>query len=47
MMEQFEFTTALEQRQITDNATVFHHWSIMDEDKDGIISLEEFDREKL
>ncbi|XP_063420952.1 uncharacterized protein LOC134706173 [Mytilus trossulus] len=47
MMDQVEFTSALEQMQITDNVTVFHHWSIMDEDKDGIISLEEFDREKL
>lgn len=47
MMEQFEFSKALEQMQITDNMTVLHHWSVMDEDKDGLITLEEFDREKL
>ncbi|CAC5414824.1 unnamed protein product [Mytilus coruscus] len=47
MMEQFEFSKAMEQMQITDNMTVLHHWSVMDEDKDGLITMEEFDREKL
>ncbi|XP_063406518.1 uncharacterized protein LOC134690478 [Mytilus trossulus] len=47
MMEQFEFSRALEQMHITDNMTVFHHWLVMDEDRDGVITLEEFDREKL
>ncbi|XP_063421477.1 uncharacterized protein LOC134706455 [Mytilus trossulus] len=46
LIEQFEFIKALEQIEITDNTTMFHHWSIMDEDKDGIITLEEFDKEK-
>lgn len=46
MMEECEFKKALEHMHITDNMTVLHHWSIMDEDKDGIISMEEFDRQK-
>nr|AET85055.1 mytimycin precursor [Mytilus edulis]AET85056.1 mytimycin precursor [Mytilus edulis] len=45
LIEQFEFIKALEQMDITDNTTMFHHWSIMDEDKDGAITLEEFDKE--
>ncbi|CAG2196617.1 unnamed protein product [Mytilus edulis] len=46
IMEECEFKKALEHMHITDNMTVLHHWSIMDEDKDGIISMEEFDRQK-
>lgn len=46
LIEQFEFIKALEQMEITDNTTMFHHWSIMDEDKDGTVTLEEFDKEK-
>lgn len=45
-MEQFEFSIALEHMHKTDNMTVLHHWSIVDEDKDGLITMEEFDREK-
>nr|QXT26519.1 mytimycin 1 [Mytilus coruscus] len=46
LIEQFEFIKALEQMDVTDNTTMFHHWSIMDEDRDGTITLEEFDKEK-
>lgn len=46
MMERCEFIDALEGMEITDNVTITHHWTIMDHNKDGVITLAEFDHHK-
>ena len=45
-MDKFEFVKALEPKGIRDNKTVHHHRLILDDNKDGIITLAEFDKRR-
>ena len=45
VIDKWEFDNAMESMNVTDVKDMSHHWIRMDDNRDGVITLGEFDNE--